>query len=146
MSVQIQLTPGQRERVKELTGRDMEVLDLLDAHGSQAGRMKISRPEDIELLAIVEARRLNDEEVSERKWLVDLAAEQDTERARSKEMDAVRKEAEKETKAEQKRMSAEFELLAAGKKTPRQKEAEAKKKAKAKAAKKAGKAGKKRAP
>ncbi len=136
MTLRVQLTPGQRERVKELTGRDMEVLELLDATGSEGGRMTINRPDDIELMAIQEARRLNEEETDERRWLEDLAAEQDAEAAQLKEMERVRKDAEKETKREQKRMAAEFELLAAGKKTPRQIEAEAKAKAKKKAAKK----------
>ncbi len=136
MTLRVQLTPGQRERVKELTGRDMEVLELLDATGSEGGRMTINRPDDIELMAIQEARRLNEEETDERRWLEDLAAEQDAEAAQLKEMERVRKDAEKETKREQKRMAAEFELLAAGKKTPRQIEAEAKAKANKKAAKK----------
>lgn len=139
MSLRVQLTPGQRERVKELTGRDMELLELVDHAQVQKGRMTISRPDDIEMLAIIEARRLNDEEAAERVWLEGLAAEQDAGAAQAKEIARIRKDAEQQTKREQKRMAAEFELLAAGKKTPRQIEAEAKAEAKKKAKKNAGK-------
>ncbi len=137
--LRVALTEEQRNNVKSLTGRDMEVLELDDPGGIQQQRMTISRPPDIEYLAIQEARRLNEEEAEERRWLEGLAAEQDAAAAQAKEMAAVRKQAERDTKKEQKRMAAEFKLLAAGKKTPRQKAQATKKKAAKKAAKKAGK-------
>jgi hypothetical protein len=133
--IRVLLTEGQRARVKDLTGRDMETLELADPVGIQGERMPIVRPDDIELLAIHEARRLNEEEDAERKWLEGLAAEQDAEATRLKELEAIQKETAKETKKEQKRQEAEFKLLAAGKKTPRQKAQAAKKKAAKKAAK-----------
>jgi len=133
--LRVALTATQRDNVKSLTGRDMEILELDDPGGVQEGRMTISRPPDIEYLAIQEARRLNEEEAEERRWLEDLAAEQDAAAAQAKEMAALRKQAEREAKKEQKRMEAEFKLLAAGKKTPRQKAQAAKKKAAKKTAK-----------
>ena len=133
--LRVALTATQRDNVKSLTGRDMEILELDDPGGVQEGRMTISRPPDIEYLAIQEARRLNEEEAEERRWLEELAAEQDAAAAQAKEMAALRKQAEREAKKEQKRMEAEFKLLAAGKKTPRQKAQAAKKKAAKKTAK-----------
>jgi len=127
--LRVALTEAQRNNVKSLTGRDMEVLELDDPGGIQRRRMAISRPPDIEYLAIQEARRLNEEEAEERRWLEELAAQQDAAASQAKEMAALRKQAERETKTEQKRMAAEFKLLAAGKKTPRQKAQAAQRKA-----------------
>lgn len=136
--LRVRLTGDQQARVKALTGREMEVLELDDPYGVEAGRMPGLRPPQIEFMAIQEARRLNAEDEAERRWVVDLARAQDEEAARAREMAELARDSEREARREQKRMEAEFKLIAAGKKTPRQVQEEAEARARRKAGRKGG--------
>ena len=60
VSCEVVLTPQQRAIVKAETGRDMDVLILADSDGLYTQRMTESTPEDYTVLAIKQARILND--------------------------------------------------------------------------------------
>jgi hypothetical protein len=53
------LTPGQRERVKKLTGVEMTSVVIADEAGVLSRAMPNTSPQDIERLAINEARKLS---------------------------------------------------------------------------------------
>jgi hypothetical protein len=57
-SLEVVLTPEQRERVRALTGVDLASLVIADEMGVLSKAMPTTDPRDIELLAIQEARRL----------------------------------------------------------------------------------------
>ena len=118
-SVRILLTPGQRERVKALTGRDFEVLELGDPRGTLAAKLPGMKPPEVELLAIRKARRLNTADEAQHAWLVELARAQDEDAERAARAARVEDEIAKDIKREQKRVEAEFTLLAAGKALPK---------------------------
>src|SRR5262249_23080071 len=56
--LEVVLTPGQRERVKNITGVDMASVIIADEAGVLSRAMPNTSPQDIERLAINEARKL----------------------------------------------------------------------------------------
>ena len=56
--LEVVLTPPQRERIKKLTGVDMASVVVADEAGVLAQAMPHTRPQDIERIAIAEARKL----------------------------------------------------------------------------------------
>lgn len=74
VSCEVVLTPQQRAIVKAETGRDMDVLILADSDGLYTQRMTESTPEDYTVLAIKQARILNDYDAQYHDYLVALAA------------------------------------------------------------------------
>jgi hypothetical protein len=56
-SLEVMLTPGQRERVLALTGVELTSVVIADEMGVLSKAMPTTDPRDIELLAIQEARR-----------------------------------------------------------------------------------------
>lgn len=56
--LEVVLTPGQRERVKQLTGVELASVVVSDEMGVLSKAMPSTDPRDIELLAIEEARKL----------------------------------------------------------------------------------------
>jgi hypothetical protein len=56
-SIEVQLTPGQKERVQKLTGVTLESIVIKDEMGVLVKAMPTTDPRDIEILAINEARR-----------------------------------------------------------------------------------------
>ena len=145
--VRILLTQGQRARVKELTGRDLEVVEIGDPKGRLAGKMPRMTPPEVELLAIRKAKRLNEEEEAEHEWVVELAKAQDEETGRARRMAEMEAEIQADIKKEEKRVAAEFKLLAAGEELPGKKgKGKGKGKGKPKAADEAAEAPPKKAP
>lgn len=56
-SLEVMLTPDQRQRVQALTGVDLESVVVNDEMGVLSKAMPMTDPRDIELLAIAQARR-----------------------------------------------------------------------------------------
>jgi hypothetical protein len=56
--LEVMLTPGQRERVKKITGVDLASVVVADEMGVLSKAMPSTDPRDIEILAINEARKL----------------------------------------------------------------------------------------
>ena len=77
VSCVVELTPEQVRIVKKETGRDMKELILEDEKGLYATRMDSSVPDDFTLLAIKQARRLNEYEEDYATYLKELADWQD---------------------------------------------------------------------
>jgi len=117
--VRIVLLPDQRERVKELTGRDVEIVELRDPKGNLARKLPGMRPPQVELLAIRKAQRLNAGDKAQYDWLVELAKAQDEDAQRAAKVADFEAELEKDIAKEQKRVAAEFKLLAAGEAPPK---------------------------
>jgi hypothetical protein len=55
--VEVQLTPGQQQRIRNETGIDMSTVLIEDPTGAYASTMKVHKPPQIEELAFQEARR-----------------------------------------------------------------------------------------
>lgn len=74
VSCEIALTPEQREIVKKETGRDMDALILADSDGLYTQRVAESKPDDYTLLAIKQAKLLNEYDEKYHAYLAELAA------------------------------------------------------------------------
>ena len=74
VSCEVVLTPQQRAIVKAETGRDMDVLILADSEGLYTQRMRESTPDEYTILAIKQARILNEYDEKYHEYLVALAA------------------------------------------------------------------------
>ena len=74
VSCEVVLTPQQRAIVKAETGRDMDVLILADSEGLYTQRMRESTPDEYTILAIKQARILNEYDEQYHEYLVALAA------------------------------------------------------------------------
>jgi hypothetical protein len=70
---EIELTPEQRRIVREQTGREMHELILEDSDGLITHRMKSSNPDDFTILAIRQAKRLNEYDEDYHEYLKELA-------------------------------------------------------------------------
>jgi hypothetical protein len=57
-SIEVMLTPDQRQRVYKLTGVELQSVHIADEMGVLSKAMPATDPRDIELLAIQEARKL----------------------------------------------------------------------------------------
>lgn len=78
VSCVVALTPEQKRIVKKETGRDMDELILEDSDGLYANRMVKSAPDDFTVLAINQARRLNEYDEDYSAYLKELAEWQDS--------------------------------------------------------------------
>ncbi len=74
---EIALTPEQKRIVKEQTGRDMDELILEDERGLYTKRMPTSDPDAFTILAIKQARLLNEYDENYTEYLKALAEYQD---------------------------------------------------------------------
>lgn len=74
VSCEVILTPEQQAIVKRETGREMDSLVIADSEGLYTKRMKESTPDDYTVLAIKQARMLNEYDEKYHAYLVALAA------------------------------------------------------------------------
>ena len=110
-NVTITLTAGQQRRIQTLTGRTMEYVELADPGGLLSRRLPGMQPREVEELAMIRAKQLNDEEAAERIWLQNLAASQDQEKAATRRLRARQKRVQRDAEVR----DAELRLLAEGK-------------------------------
>ena len=75
---EVALTPQQQAIVKKETQRDMDVLVLGDADGTVTSRMQDATPDEFTLLAIRQAKMLNEYDAQYRDYLEALAAWQES--------------------------------------------------------------------
>ncbi|MDY0059719.1 MAG: hypothetical protein RBU45_07925 [Myxococcota bacterium] len=88
--IQIRLLPDQQVRVKEVTGVELEILDMADPFATLSMVMPQLRPEDIEIMAIRHVRAQQQAEAVQRDALLALAAYQDDEAQRLAEAEQQR--------------------------------------------------------
>lgn len=69
---EVQLTAEQKRIVKAETGRDMDVLIIEDSDGNITRNMTSSTPDDFTVMAIRQARRLNEYDADFHQYLIDL--------------------------------------------------------------------------
>ena len=70
---EIKLTPEQQRIVKEQTGRDMTEIVIEDEDGLITRNMQSSSPDEFTMLAIRQAKRLNEYDAEYHQYLKDLA-------------------------------------------------------------------------
>ena len=75
---EVALTPEQQRIVMNQTGREMKVLILNDEDGSFTRNMPASDPDTFTVLAVRQAKRLNQYDEDYHQYLKDLAEYQDT--------------------------------------------------------------------
>lgn len=116
----IMLSKEQQAIVKEETGRDMESMEIEDPEGFYFETMPNRDPDDILQAAILEAKRLNEEDAEMFAYLVALAKWQDEEEPELEEqLDDIEEELEEECKANEaaflEEYGAEYQAIEEGK-------------------------------